>query len=315
MAQQTPEPPPAPAASSALRLADLPLSERERERAALIDFTVDRDDPAPLSTQLGWKLRAMIARGALEAGDRLPSVRELAEFAGVNVNTARALYAVMEDEGLIASEHGRGTFVTGPGELREAGRLAEAALEAAREAGVEPANVAGVLAAIASEGAGNVHVAPSSPLPSPDRTLSAAEQRAILREQISRLEAELAEHAWHDRRGPPPKRPVGGGPVGRVASVDELERTRAELIERLQRLREEASRRGAGQQQARAHVERMLTDPDGHRWEIVSSEELGEPSCKSWRVVPRFGPLGAVMGWWRVKVSSGCPLAGPREAR
>jgi DNA-binding transcriptional MocR family regulator len=42
------------------------------------------------------------------------SVRELATAAGVNVNTARAVYARLESEGIVASEHGRGTFVAPP---------------------------------------------------------------------------------------------------------------------------------------------------------------------------------------------------------
>ena len=44
-------------------------------------------------------------------GDRLPSVRELADIAGVNVNTVRAVYARLESEGRVSSEQGRGTFV------------------------------------------------------------------------------------------------------------------------------------------------------------------------------------------------------------
>jgi GntR family transcriptional regulator len=51
--------------------------------------------------------------GVLGVGDRLPSVRKLAEAAAVNVNTARAVYARLESEGLVRSEHGRGTFVSG----------------------------------------------------------------------------------------------------------------------------------------------------------------------------------------------------------
>ena len=51
-------------------------------------------------------------RGGLKPGDKLPSVRELAVEAGVNVNTVRAVYARLESQGLIRSEQGRGTFVT-----------------------------------------------------------------------------------------------------------------------------------------------------------------------------------------------------------
>jgi DNA-binding transcriptional regulator YhcF (GntR family) len=60
---------------------------------------------------LAWALNERIASGSLRPGDKLPSVRELAAEAGVNVNTARAVYARLEREGLIRSEQGRGTFV------------------------------------------------------------------------------------------------------------------------------------------------------------------------------------------------------------
>jgi GntR family transcriptional regulator len=76
-----------------------------------IDFTVARDGELPVGTQLVWKLRSLIESGALEPGDRLPAVRTLAEAAGVNPNTARAVYGRLERAGLIRSEQGRGTFV------------------------------------------------------------------------------------------------------------------------------------------------------------------------------------------------------------
>jgi len=76
-----------------------------------LDLAVDRDADVPLGAQLAGRIRAAVGAGRLGAGDRLPSVRELAEAAGVNVNTARAVYARLESEGLVRSEQGRGTFV------------------------------------------------------------------------------------------------------------------------------------------------------------------------------------------------------------
>ena len=78
-----------------------------------IDLTVDRDAGVPLGAQLAGRIRAALREGRLARGDRLPSVRELAEAAGVNVNTARAVYARLESEGIVRSEQGRGTFVSG----------------------------------------------------------------------------------------------------------------------------------------------------------------------------------------------------------
>ena len=56
-------------------------------------------------------------------------------------------------------------------------------------------------------------------------------------------------------------------------------------------------------------LRRMLAAPAEHKWVRVSREDLGEPGCGHWHSRPRLGPLGMLMGWWRVKVSSGCPLS------
>jgi GntR family transcriptional regulator len=78
-----------------------------------LNLTVDRDAELPLGAQLAGRIRAALRDGALGPGDRLPSVRELAKAVGVNVNTVRAVYARLENEGLVRSEQGRGTFVEG----------------------------------------------------------------------------------------------------------------------------------------------------------------------------------------------------------
>jgi DNA-binding transcriptional regulator YhcF (GntR family) len=78
-----------------------------------LDLSVDRRAGVPLSTQLASRIRSAVRDGTLGADDRLPSVRELAESAGVNVNTVRAVYARLESEGIVRSEQGRGTFVVG----------------------------------------------------------------------------------------------------------------------------------------------------------------------------------------------------------
>jgi hypothetical protein len=54
----------------------------------------------------------------------------------------------------------------------------------------------------------------------------------------------------------------------------------------------------------------MLLEPAEHRFERVSCEDLGESGCGVWMVRPRLGLIGMLMGWWHVKLSSGCPLAG-----
>ena len=75
------------------------------------DLSVDRGTNIPLGAQLAGRIRTAVQNGVLVPGARVPSVRELADIAGVNVNTARAVYAKLESEGLVRSEQGRGTFI------------------------------------------------------------------------------------------------------------------------------------------------------------------------------------------------------------
>lgn len=58
-------------------------------------------------------LRADIADGRLNAGDRLPPETALATTFGVNRHTARQAIASLAAEGLLESRRGSGTFVTG----------------------------------------------------------------------------------------------------------------------------------------------------------------------------------------------------------
>jgi GntR family transcriptional regulator len=77
-----------------------------------MELRVDRDSGVPVGTQLAWRLRSAIERGELAPGDKLPSLRDAASAAGVNVNTVRAAYAKLEAAGVVTTEQGRGTFVT-----------------------------------------------------------------------------------------------------------------------------------------------------------------------------------------------------------
>ncbi len=58
----------------------------------------------------------------------------------------------------------------------------------------------------------------------------------------------------------------------------------------------------------------MLLDPGAYRFVRIARSELGEQGCGAWEVRPRLGLIGMLAGWWHVKLSSGCPLAGGRGA-
>ncbi len=110
---------------------------------AATPFRADPGDELPVGIQLGWRLRALIAAGRLVAGERMPSVRTMAGWAQVNVNTVRAVYARLEDEGMLVTRHGLGSFVAaGAQGSTEVERIAAEAIDAARAAGVDPRDVA-----------------------------------------------------------------------------------------------------------------------------------------------------------------------------
>jgi hypothetical protein len=133
--------------------------------------------------------------------------------------------------------------------------------------------------------------------------------RRSLREQIARLERELASTvaAAYPRAGIQFRVPSRGGP--RLLDLGELEVLRDDLAQRLAVMRGDLEARAAQEAHYRQLIEYMLADPPSYKWVRVTNEHIGEPSCHSWHVRPRFGLIGMLMGWWRVKISSGCPLA------
>ena len=55
-------------------------------------------------------LRTLIVSGAISPGERLPSVRELAQQLSINPNTIQRAYRTLEQEGYICSVAGKGSF-------------------------------------------------------------------------------------------------------------------------------------------------------------------------------------------------------------
>jgi GntR family transcriptional regulator len=66
----------------------------------------------PIYRQIADQVSDQIASGRLRLGDRLPSVRELAQALPANQNTVLKAYELLERDGLISRRHGDGTFVT-----------------------------------------------------------------------------------------------------------------------------------------------------------------------------------------------------------
>ena len=81
--------------------------------------------PKGIYLQIADQIRERILRGDWEAGERIPSIRELAVELGVNPNTVTKSYQTLLDRGIVTNQRGRGYFVSD--------RAAERALAGMRE--------------------------------------------------------------------------------------------------------------------------------------------------------------------------------------
>lgn len=120
-----------------------------------MEFSVDRDLPVPLRTQLQGLIEYGIACGELVPGESLPSVRELAERIGVAPMTVSQVYRYLKTQGLIETRPGSGSFVTGSGRSRlaarpeatELHRQIDALIDAGIAAGIRPAELVSLVSA------------------------------------------------------------------------------------------------------------------------------------------------------------------------
>jgi len=74
-------------------------------------FKINPSSSQPIYEQVVSQVKESILKGALREGEKLPSVRELAEMTRVNPNTIGKAYKTLEKERIIVTIRGRGTFV------------------------------------------------------------------------------------------------------------------------------------------------------------------------------------------------------------
>ncbi len=80
---------------------------------------LDYRDARPIYVQIMDGLKEQITSGVLQAGEKLPSVRELAASLTINPNTIQRSYRQLEMEGWIATVPGKGCFVCSNEKLAE----------------------------------------------------------------------------------------------------------------------------------------------------------------------------------------------------
>lgn len=77
-----------------------------------MDIIISNSNGKPIYEQISSQVRAQILSGALEPGERLPSIRALADGLGVSVITTKRAYSDLEGEGLVETVQGKGCFVS-----------------------------------------------------------------------------------------------------------------------------------------------------------------------------------------------------------
>jgi GntR family transcriptional regulator len=76
-----------------------------------MQIEIDLTSKVPIYVQIIDHIKHMIATGVLRPDDQLPTVRQLATDLRVNFNTIARAYRMLDDEGLISTQHGRGTYI------------------------------------------------------------------------------------------------------------------------------------------------------------------------------------------------------------
>jgi GntR family transcriptional regulator len=80
--------------------------------ALWVQITPGSDEP--IYVQIVEQVSEAMAKGQLVAGDKLPAVRKLAAELVINPNTVARAYTILEQNGLVTTKTGSGTFVADP---------------------------------------------------------------------------------------------------------------------------------------------------------------------------------------------------------
>jgi GntR family transcriptional regulator len=123
-------------------------------------IVIRRESGLPIYRQLVDQLRFLIGAGRFAAGSYLPTMRELADELGLNLNTVNRAYRQLQRDGLVRSTPGKGALVAAAGGVASASAtrsveptdaILAAAVERALSAGLAPAAIAERVAALLDE--------------------------------------------------------------------------------------------------------------------------------------------------------------------
>jgi GntR family transcriptional regulator len=81
--------------------------------ASTVSFSLDPANGAPIYRQIIRQIENAILSGRMRPGDRLPTIRALAVELKTNPNTIAKAYGELEIRGILATQVGSGTFISG----------------------------------------------------------------------------------------------------------------------------------------------------------------------------------------------------------
>jgi GntR family transcriptional regulator len=77
-----------------------------------LTLLLDDRSGLPIYTQIVNQIQSQLVNGRINPGDQLPTVRALAQELRVNFNTVARAYRILDEEHIISTQQGRGTFIT-----------------------------------------------------------------------------------------------------------------------------------------------------------------------------------------------------------
>jgi GntR family transcriptional regulator len=82
------------------------------------DLVISRTDGRPMYLQIIERIKERVASGDWARGEEIPSIRQLAVSLRVSVITVKRAYLELEREGIIVTQHGKGSTVAAEPDLR-----------------------------------------------------------------------------------------------------------------------------------------------------------------------------------------------------
>lgn len=76
-----------------------------------LSLNLDFHSGLPIYTQIVNQIQSQLVNGILKPGDQLPTVRALASELRVNFNTVARAYRILDEERIISTQQGRGTYI------------------------------------------------------------------------------------------------------------------------------------------------------------------------------------------------------------